>query len=699
MSFLHPWMLFAGLAAVALPVAIHYLTRPRPLRLPLSTIRFVREAVQQKRARYRLRDLLVLLLRAAAVVLLAWAFARPLTGAKPLIVAGAPGRAARVVLLDASRSMSASGGGTTAFDRGRAAAGGYLQYQPDLRADLMIAAAKPTSVFESPSTNLAAMREALTAAKSLPQRLDVQGAINRAAELLAKGALSPDTRLELIIISDFQRTSWATADFSPVPKGASIQFESVAPSQVPENLALLRVGARGRIEQGRDLPIEVDVGNYSHAPRQVEVDVTAGDATCRLSGLCPPGVKSTLTGTITPRMPGWIAGEARLSGIHDALPADDARPFVMNVRRLPVYALITREPSRPHPSSSHFLERALAPVQPREGQPGERVVRIDPAQIDRDTLSAASLLVVDHPGKLSADAVKLMTALLRRGRGMLYVASEPADATNLKMLADAAGSDLKMPVEFSPPPAGQQRRDLFPAEWRKDQAPFDSLGQTMNAVAGTLRFAGGLSSRRLEGGLIDDIVASFSDRSACLVVTPCGAGTLAVLNADLAESDLPASSLFVPLVGELCGRLLAGNAIPDASPSGEPFAAYLPGDSGTAAGLTILGPGGATLPADQLTEESGFVVWRSDAANPPGVYQVNRGATAAFAVATDCPPSESDLEPLDPATLKSRLATGRSVYFKGAGDEPPRDQAWAWILVACAACMMGEFGVLKAFRS
>jgi len=41
--------------------------------------------VRQKRARHRLRDWIILLLRAGAVALLAWAFARPLIGAKPLI--------------------------------------------------------------------------------------------------------------------------------------------------------------------------------------------------------------------------------------------------------------------------------------------------------------------------------------------------------------------------------------------------------------------------------------------------------------------------------------------------------------------------------------------------------------------------------------------------------------------------------------
>ena len=67
MSFLHPWALAVGAAAIGLPLLIHWLTRPRPVTLPLSTLRFVREAVQQRRARYRLRDVIILLLRALAV--------------------------------------------------------------------------------------------------------------------------------------------------------------------------------------------------------------------------------------------------------------------------------------------------------------------------------------------------------------------------------------------------------------------------------------------------------------------------------------------------------------------------------------------------------------------------------------------------------------------------------------------------------
>src|SRR5207249_3853929 len=129
--------------------------------------------------------------------------------------------------------------------------------------------------------------------------------------------------------------------------------------------------------------------------------------------------------------------------------------------------------------------------------------------------------------KLPMEALQLLAASLRRGRGVFYVAAEPTDATNLKLLADAAGSELQLPVEFTPPPAGQRRRDLFLAEVRRDQPPFSVFGDGLASVTGSLRFAGGLSSRRLEGALADDVLAAYSDRSACLVVSACGGGTLA----------------------------------------------------------------------------------------------------------------------------------------------------------------------------
>jgi len=122
------------------------------------------------------------------------------------------------------------------------------------------------------------------------------------------------------------------------------------PAQAPANLAVLRVGAQGRLERGRAVRFEVEVGNYSPTPRDVAVELTIGASQYRLNGLCAPGAKTLLTsGDVALKDVGWQIGRARLIGVEDALPADDARAFVLDVRPAPTFALLTRDSSKPHP--------------------------------------------------------------------------------------------------------------------------------------------------------------------------------------------------------------------------------------------------------------------------------------------------------------------------------------------------------------
>lgn len=390
-------------------------------------------------------------------------------------------------------------------------------------------------------------------------------------------------------------------------------------------------------------------------------------------------------------------GSAKLADADDALRADQERPFALDVRPSPAYLLVSREDAKPAATSSHFVERALAPVIGKQGRRTARVTRVPAARLDRDSVAGSELVVLDHPGKLAQGSAALLADLMRRGRSVLYVASEPADATNLRLIADAAGQDLKLPVEFLPPSAGQPRRGLFLADVRRNEAPFSVFGDAISAATGPLRFAGGLASRRNERGLADDVLATFSDRSAALVVSRCGAGSLGVLNADLSASTLPNSPAFVPLVGELVGRLLGTRSDRGPVNSGEPMAAYLPSEAGGAAGLAF-DPAGEN---GQLAEENGAVTWRWNSAGAPGVYRVVRGDATVYAVAPGVAGEESDLRTIDPGVIP-RLAGGRQVHFDAAGggeDDDRKDRAWSWALVACAVCMIVEIGVLKAFAT
>lgn len=689
-------MFWMAIAAAAVPLAVHFLTRPRPVKMPLSTVRFVREAVQQRRARNRLRDAIILALRTLAILLIGWAIARPLVGEQKLVSAADEGATARVVLLDVSQSMAAVDGGGNAFQRARAAAGQYLDYRSGLRVNLILAGATPEAVFDAPSTNVVSLREQLAESGVRPERLNLSAAIAMAGEMLAK-VPGEKVRRELVVISDFQRSNWATANFESLPEETLIQLESVAAAKVPDNLAITNVTIEGRPAEGREVILEVEVGNYAATARKAQVEVTLGDAAYQLEELCPPRTRTTLTKTITVRQAGWHPGAARLVDAADALSDDNTRPFVLDVRPAPTYALITREPVSKRPSSTYYLERALLPFGDASG--GARVVRMSPARMDLETLANAELLVIDHPGRLKSQQVEMLVSLLRRGRAVFYVAAELVDASNLKLLAEAAGGGLQPPVDLVPPPRGSLRRDLFLAEVKTDRAPFNALGDGSASLLSPLRFAGGLATQRIEGALEDDILATYSDRSTCLYVTSSEAGSLAVLNADLAASTIHTSSAFAILVEQLVEHLLQQNRVEGAA-AGELLVRRLPTTAHAVTDLSVVDATGANVAASELVDEGDGFVWRWTGAGPPGIYQVKSAEKTLSSVAITTPAEESDLRVLDADVLTGRLAGERQVQFSStvAGDQQ-RDDTWTWFAVACVLCMLGEIVALRSFNS
>lgn len=104
MDFLTP-LYAAGAAAIALPILFHLIRRTPHSRVVFSSLMFLVQSPPRLTRRSRLNNILLLILRAAALALLALAFARPffIGAAENEAPAGAGRRVA--LLLDASASM------------------------------------------------------------------------------------------------------------------------------------------------------------------------------------------------------------------------------------------------------------------------------------------------------------------------------------------------------------------------------------------------------------------------------------------------------------------------------------------------------------------------------------------------------------------------------------------------------------------
>ncbi|MBL9129250.1 MAG: BatA domain-containing protein, partial [Verrucomicrobiales bacterium] len=122
MNFLAPLFL-AGAAAIALPIFFHLIRRTTRDRFRFSSLRFLRPSPPRMDRRSRLENLLLLILRCAALVLLAAGFARPFLRGEATPAAPETQARRMLVLVDTSASMRRPG----LWDDARAKAGEVLR--------------------------------------------------------------------------------------------------------------------------------------------------------------------------------------------------------------------------------------------------------------------------------------------------------------------------------------------------------------------------------------------------------------------------------------------------------------------------------------------------------------------------------------------------------------------------------------------
>lgn len=708
MELINFWALAIGSVAIAAPVAVHLLTKPKPVAFPFSTVRFLNEIIQQRRAKSRLRDWLILLLRTLCIALLALALSRPLLQSPPAVPLAAEDNARRVVVLDVSQSMAAGSGGVTSWTSGVASALQYLDNSSGMQAAVIFAGAKAQPVFDRLSPNLGALREAVKQARPKAERAEPRDALEKAAKILdqAEGGTK-----ELVIISDFQRSSWGTLLLDLIPSDTQVQFHSVAGVD-KDNVAITEVRFASEPVVGQLVLLEVDVANHSEREVKVRCRIDLNPLQRTLEATLPPQSVRTLTETVSFDQVGWMSGWAKLESNLDVLPDDDERPIAIRVLPPTRVLLISKQNATEIPSSSFYLQQALSIAfagqeldSADELDLSDRVKRFHPARDNLRDALACDVFVLDHPGQLSEETLKTLAAQLKRGKGLLYVTSELVDAVNLKQLAEILGGEFQPPVELVPDSKANMRKDLFVRQAKSREAPFSALGSA-NVVdlLKPVRFHGGLATRATSEGLRDQVLAELSDTSALLYVSGVGAGQIAILNTDLARSNWAVQPTFLPVVSELINALLSGRGRNHCVPSGETLVTILPSTVSDKVSLTprtVEGP----PPADsnygtwEWVANQGAVVWNWREPPGAGIYSLDDSSGAVWMVATAAPGMEADLNALDKSVLTERVSGTRTIgYASVDADDRESNDIWKWLVVGCLVGLIGEIVALRMNR-
>ncbi|HKT78577.1 MAG TPA: BatA domain-containing protein, partial [Vicinamibacterales bacterium] len=205
MSFLTP-LFFLGLGAIAIPILVHLIQREKKHVILFPSLMFVQRIPYQSVRRRRIRHWFLLMMRAAAIVLIAMAFARPFLPQRAAAqVAAIGGNRELVILLDRSASMAYGNHWTRAVDAARSAIGSTGAND---RTTLVLFDKNAEEAVRATSDR-GRLEAGLGAAKVGAAATRYGPALKLAESILTRSTLA---RREALLISDFQKSGWSGAE-------------------------------------------------------------------------------------------------------------------------------------------------------------------------------------------------------------------------------------------------------------------------------------------------------------------------------------------------------------------------------------------------------------------------------------------------------------------------------------------------------
>lgn len=347
--FLYPGLFYGGAAAVAAPILIHLLARRRFKRIRWAAIEFLINAEKRNRRRVQLEQLILLLLRCLALLLIALVISRPYLRpqgwAAMLGAAASGGRTERIFLLDDSYSMSYAAGGRSCFATAKRELIRLLDWT-HRRAPGETVTVLRCSALDSPLVSgaylheesleeLAARVEALGPSQ---QTLRIDRAVRTVRTMLDE---NPDMGgATVFVIGDFQRIDWVeraggpestASPLAPLTEwagqghGLSVVLVAVGDLQA-SNCAVAGVGVgRSRLVAGVPARLEVTLTNHSDADMEgSELQVALGPSRARVVAVPPIAARQRATVPVELALPTAGSEAVRVELAPDGLEDDDA---------------------------------------------------------------------------------------------------------------------------------------------------------------------------------------------------------------------------------------------------------------------------------------------------------------------------------------------------------------------------------------
>lgn len=485
LGFLAPAFLLGALA-VAVPIALHLFRRRTDRVVDLPTAGLVPESSVAQQDRRRLRDLLLLALRVAALLVLAVSFARP-------YLLDDDGRGAvhtTMVVVDTSMSVSAPAAWREVQRLARAA----VDDAPAADAVGLAAFDDRGRVVVPPTVSRVDVVEAIAGLRPSAGGTNAPAGLGVALDALAGG---PG---RLVVVTDLQQRAWSGAESLLVPEGVDVRVSAV--TVAPDNLAVSALR--------RDRGLTAVVQSYANGPRRVTARLAVDGAersrvTVDLAALAASEV------VFADPLPATGIASVAIDDA-DGAPFDNVRYLPLAEGAAPEVTVLTADP----PESARagvYVQRALEAG--ADVWPVRVTVRDGRAFSAAPGTPAPAALVVLGTRTLDRRGRDRVAAYLRDGGHVLLALGPDLD---LPTLTDTLGLPLRLAPDPVSPPADDAAivvSDPRHPVWRQLVGARSALGRLLieqyrrvldeSGWTVLARFAGGavaLAERRVGQGTV-----------------------------------------------------------------------------------------------------------------------------------------------------------------------------------------------------
>lgn len=730
--------LLAGLALASVPLIIHLLNRQRHRPMRWAAMRFVLAAYRKTRRRVQLENLLLLLLRIAAVAFLALAIARPFTGTKSPLAGLTESRRDVVLVIDGSASTGYRENVETGFEREVSRAREVVRSLEGARGDrarLILAGAYPRLLSWTTPDQALSMLDTLVTPTDEP--LDLAAALGEVLKFAHEDAAGAGaSTLEIRLFSDLQRRAFEprnddaaaprktlAASAAPVASAAPGASATPPPGKPGEAHATGLIGILDQIAElglhvivedlgpsqteapnlgiglikplapilGLGIPADIGITVQNHGASakngvRVVLEVDGERRPNQLVDL-PGRGESQVVFPVVFKTAGDHIVQARLEG--DRLAVDDVRAEALHVPPPVRVLLVNGAPAatieddetgylkavlQPPSDDGRVTERGSAPFEATEIEP-ERLSSADVSLGDYDVIWLAN---VESVSKSAADRLERRVA---EGAALIVSLGDkvvPESYNSRLYRADASGllpAEIQRLVEVKSRRDDYYRVKNFDAESPVLAFFADERWKPLFTEVPIYAF---FAVRALPNA---HVLAALDDEGGhpLLLERAYDRGKVLLWTStiDPAWTRVPESPrTFVPLVHELLRHAAHAESAPRNVAPGEPLAAEL---TAFPRNPQLVRPDGSRRPIEGEPERAGTDSWKlpvvpGKETERVGAYRIEMEGLPALHFAVQLDPLEGDLDRLAPAELDA-LHPAFTTLRTGSSDRSGPDRA------------------------